>query len=226
MSSFRQGAQSAASVGFLPFETGAIPAQGGTSSIFGELVRRADHGALAPEPALEDTDEARKAAEHAAELEQAVERGRLEGIAEVHRDFGDVAAGFHAALAELVDTRQRIRERHEGELLGVAVQVAEKILVDELAGDPARWLPMIREGVGRTLDRDRIRVRVGRALHHFLAGRIEELQELLDDVQELELVEDKSLDATGCVIETAFCDLDLSLGSQLEALAERLMGKS
>lgn len=208
--------------GFAPWVSGEVVSAPEPRSIFSELVEPgADRGA-----GIDGEDAAREAAaaaERAAELEAAFERGRAEGIRSVHDEFGDAATAFRDAVAALARTRQEMREQAERELLGVAVAVAEKILADELSQDPGRWLGMIHKAIGRTLDRDQIRIRVGRALYHFLEPRMADVRQLLHEVRELEVVEDAGLAATDCVIETRYGDLELGLGSQLQVLAEKLL---
>ena len=189
-------------------------------------------GALEPARSESESQAAEEAAaaEALAALEafraKTFEEGRAHGAAEVRAEFGEAAVAFAAALEDLAKSRKAMRERHESELLGAAVQVAEKILVQELSTDPAPFLSMIHEAVSHILDRDHIRIRVGRALHHFLALRDEDLRAQLEDVREIEVVEDPSLEPTACVIETRYSDLDLGLGSQLDALATALLGES
>ena len=198
------------------------------AGIFDELLDRSDRtGGHPGDPAGHEAagGSAEVQAAHEAELRQAYERGLAEGRSAVEASFGDAAAGFASALQELADSRRTMAERHEQELLAVAVRVAEKIVVHELSQAPDRWLRMIREGVSHTLERERIRVRLGRTLHHFLEGRQDELRSLLDDVRAIELLEDPSLEPTGCVIETEYGDLDLCIDSQLDALEAALVDR-
>ena len=52
----------------------------------------------------------------------------------------------------------------------------------------------------------------------YLTEHFEKLRASLEEVRELELIEDPSLAATGCVIETSYGDLDASIDSQLDAV--------
>jgi len=225
MSSFDPADQRSRAEPFQPFVGTELTSERTTSSVFVELAGRELQGREAEAQERERARAEAEAAAREAEIAAAVERGRAQGAEAVHAEFGDAAAGFRAALESLAASRGEMREHYERELLGVAVQVAEKILVNELTADPTQWLGMIREAVGRILDRDSIRIRLGRALYHFLAPREGELAMILEDVRELELIEDSSLESTGCVIETTYSDLELSLSRQLEALANRLMDR-
>ncbi len=243
MSSFEPRGGATAGVRFLPLsgpavEDGAPP----VSSVFTELVQSslrplgaptgalfegtvAASGGSMEEPGAEESN-ARESAEALASLEAALhaayERGLHAGREALEAEYGAVAQGFAEALGELVKTSTETRTRHHRALLGVAFGAARKIVHEELELSQERWLTMIRDGVHRTLDRETIRVRVGASLHHYLAGHLNELRGLLEEVRDLELIEDLGLPATGCVIETAYGDLDLSADSQLSSLQAAL----
>lgn len=222
MSSFEPNRPSSVEEPFSPLEGRDVALPAPRESIFGELVRGA-HSARERE---EEQARASALEALAAEIAAAEQRGREAGIASVYEEFGDAAQGFSAALAELVQSRKSMREHYEGALLAVAVQVAEKIVGSALEVDPSRWLGMIAQGVGRTLDKDLVKIRLGHALHHFVAARRDELAASIDDVREFDLIDDPSLEPTDCVIETQYGDLDLGLGSQLETLAASLIGET
>lgn len=221
MSSFEPNRPPSIGEPFSPLEGREVSLPASRESIFGELVRGA-HSAREREE-----EQARAAALDAlaAEIAAAEQRGRAAGIASVYEEFGDAAQGFAAALADLAQSRKSMREHYESALLAVAVQVAEKIVGSALEVEPTRWLGMIAQGVGRTLDKDLVKIRLGHALHHFVAARRDELAALIEDVREFDLIDDPSLEPTECVIETQYGDLDLGLGSQLETLAVSLLGE-
>lgn len=182
-----------------------------------------DAGVSEAEPELPEPEPAHTAEQLAAleaELHAAYERGLADAREAIDAEYGDVAAGFAEALAELAKTRAEARTRHHRALVHVAFKAARKIVGEELDLSPARWLAMIRDGVHRTLDRETIVVRVGVTLHRYLTKHLDELRAQLEEVRDLELAEDPGLPQNGCVIETAYGDLDLSPESQLDALEE------
>lgn len=247
MSSFEPRRTSTPAAPFLPLS--GLPLEGidepRLSSVFAELVERTQIPVVEPAPeeprgkpfeaqgddlCLDDTPapgpdvEAEQDAEKLRALEAALhaayERGLRDARNALDDEYGEVAKGFADAIAELGKTREEARTRHHRALVHVAFKAARKIVGEELDLSPARWLAMIRDGVHRTLDRETIVVRVGGTLHRYLAKHLEELRGQLEEVRELELVEDPGLPQSGCVIETAYGDLDLSPESQLDALEE------
>ena len=161
-------------------------------------------------------DEAQRAAEAA--YADGVAAGRAAAASDL---LGEGEAFVHA-LDELNRFRAGLLERYQGELLSLALGIARKVVQRELAEHPEHWLGMIREAVRHALDREKIRIRVGPVLHHFLVERLPTLRPMLEEVKELELVEDATLSESGCIVESQFGDLDLGVDSQIGAIRAAL----
>jgi len=157
----------------------------------------------------------------AEEIERAFGAGVERGRAEARAELETIGASFTDSLRELAEFRVRLKERYERELLELALGVARKVVQQELAERPEIWLGMIRAAVKRAVDRERIALRVPPPLMAFLRGSLAALRASLEDVKDLELVEDPSLPAGGCIIESRFGEVDIGVETQLERLRER-----
>ncbi len=177
-----------------------------------------------------DAVEVTPAAPSAAELvvEQArtdaYQQGRAAGRAEAEAEFAAAGAAFTAAIEEVARFRVHLTERYQRELLELALGVAHKVVQRELAEHPEHWLDMIREAVLGTLDRETIRLRVGPTLHRYLVEHLPQLRVLLEEVKELDLVEDVGIGETGCIVESAYGDLDVGVDGQINAIRTALTG--
>jgi len=157
------------------------------------------------------------------ELRRAFQAGFDAGREEATGQLATVAESLVKALEELSVFRGRLRERYEQELLELALGVARKIVQQELAERPEIWLGLIRAAVRRVVDRERITVRVPPLLLVYLRDALPELRASLDAVKELELVEDTSLPAGGCIIESRFGEVNLGVEAQLETIERALV---
>jgi flagellar assembly protein FliH len=162
------------------------------------------------------------AAESDGETRRAFQAGYELGREELRSQVESIAESFVKSLEELSAFRARLRDRYERELLELALGVARKVVQQELAARPEIWLGIIRAAVRRTVDRERIVVRVPPVLAGFLREAMPELRAALEDVKELEVVEDPGLPAGGCVVESRFGEVDVGVATQLEA-AERAL---
>src|SRR5882724_9507526 len=140
-----------------------------------------------------------------------------EAVPRVFRPFGAPPAAATAEPAPAPAPGPSAEEIcYERELLELALGVARKVVQQELAERPEIWLGMIRAAVKRAVDRERITLRVPPPLMAFLRGSLAALRALLQDVKDLELVEDPSLPAGGCVIESRFGEVDIGVETQLQ----------
>lgn len=169
-----------------------------------------------------DAAAAEEEAERARALEAEYERGARDGRAAAERELAELGRGLDEAIREVALFRAALRERCHAELLDLALEVARRMLDRELEAHPEHWIPLIRAGVQRALDRERVRIRVAPPLHGYLRERVAELHAELDGVKELEVVADPTLPATGCVVETPCGDLDLGVASQVETIRSAL----
>ena len=159
-----------------------------------------------------------------AELRRAFETGFAEGKASRDAELTVLHATVRESLEHLARFRGDLRQRYERELLQVALGVARKVVRQEVADHPERWLEMIRAAIARAVDREQVTVRVPPTLAAFLRDADPPLRTTIADVKVLEIVEDPSLSDGSCLLETRFGDVDVGLESQLDACERALLG--
>ncbi len=148
--------------------------------------------------------------------------GQAAARAELEPQLDDLRATVARALESLATFRRDLRTRYERDLLLLALGVARKVVHEELRERPEIWLEMIRAGVQQAVDREHIRVRVPPLLGEWLRTHADTLHARLQEVKGLEIVDDPSLPAGGCVVESRFGDVDVGVDTQLAA-AERAL---
>jgi flagellar biosynthesis/type III secretory pathway protein FliH len=158
------------------------------------------------------------------EARRAFEAGYALGVTEVRGQVEQVAESLEKALEEIAAFRTALAERYGRELLALALDVARRIVLAELAEHPERWLAMIAAAVRRLVDRERIVVRVPPPLAAFLRESAPELRAALEEAKDVTVVEDAALGPGGCVVESRFGEVDLGVETQLATAAETLAG--
>jgi len=159
------------------------------------------------------TDEAEApSAESTRDFAEGYELGRQETEANLQA----VAESLVKSIEGIETFRLQLRQRYERVLLELALDVARKVLHTELKSRPDTWLQMIREGLRGAVDREEVRIRVPTALAAFFRERLPEMRARLDEVKELVIVDDPTLQEGACVIETRFGELDLGIDSQVD----------
>ncbi|HEY2388667.1 MAG TPA: FliH/SctL family protein [Candidatus Binatia bacterium] len=217
MSSYEPSRRGDGPVDFAPLSGTRVTGTIRAGSVFKDF----DGGASAePAPAAPSANDVALTQARQAGYDEGVAAGR----AALEAELGAAGAALTAAIEDVARFRGVLTARYQRELLELALGVAHKVVQRELAEHPEHWLGMIREAVLATLDRETIRLRVGPVLHRYLVEHLPRLRVLLEEVKELDLVEDVGLGETGCVVESAYGDLDVGVDSQINAIRTALTG--
>jgi flagellar biosynthesis/type III secretory pathway protein FliH len=153
-------------------------------------------------------------------VEVAFEAGRAAG----RRDAEAVQAVLAADVAHAVDAvhawRDELRTRYTETIVALGVAAARRIVGDALDAEPARWVPIVAGAIRRLVDREHVTVRVAPRLAAVLRAHAPALAG--DDASDVRIVEDATLAAGACRVESRMGDVDCGLETQLAAVAEAL----
>ena len=192
--------------------TGAkAPAPGSASTL--ERLWSPDATASGPPPVTEEQIQAREA--------RARKEGREEGIAQGRTEFEKRLAGEKQALAQTVREFAREREayfqRVEGEVVGLAVAMARKILHREAQVDPLLLAGVVHVALDKLAAGTRVRLKVH-------PSQIPAWQSFFSQQPDLpavpDLLGDANLGPGRCLLETELGSTDLTLESQLKEIEQ------
>jgi type III secretion system HrpE/YscL family protein len=199
-----------------------IKANAISASSYGTIVRRETHEAmLKAEQILSDARvKAEEIMEQAARdreavFEDAVQRGYSKG----HGEWNEILVKAWKSHDDLV-------ARSEQELVHLAVQIAERIVAEELTTRPDRILSIVNEAVKAARAEKKLSIRVAPQHEDSVRAHVESLRPLLGDVRQIVVVSDPSIEPTGCVVESDIGIIDAQLESQLKHLEEALLQKA
>ena len=153
---------------------------------------------------------------------RAREEGRAEGIAEAR-------ARIEPALAAVAAAERQIREREEEFLraaersaVELAIAIAEKIVGGTVAARPETVLDVVGGALLRTAARHRLVIEVNPDDMELVSDSADGLAARLGGVQRLDVVAERRIERGGCIVRTEEGEIDASIGSQLERVAELL----
>lgn len=159
----------------------------------------------------------RKAEEKAEEIRvSAKEEGLRQGKEEISAHIQEALDTLNQAIKE----RKKIVKDAEAEILRLALKVAEQIIKSEVSLHRDVSLNIVAEAIGRVSDREQIIVKANREDAEYLKRYKERLSGLLDGVKSFSIVEDTSIEAGGCVIETNLGFIDARISTKLKAIEE------
>lgn len=146
------------------------------------------------------------------------------GYDEAHREQFEATA---AALENLVSTAKteidQWFEEAEKRLAILAVEIARRALVQELAMHEDAILDIARNVIAEATDSTHIRLRVNPSRVGHLEGRRHELIEALSHIRDIEIVSDSSIHA-GCILESDSGVIDARIEHYLHRLALEALG--
>jgi flagellar assembly protein FliH len=165
--------------------------------------------------------------EHA-ELAEIRERARAEGYEE------GLAAGLQsgraqvdaaaAALGEaLTEAQQRLEsdaDLLEWQAVELAVQLSEKILAGALEVTPERVTDVIKGGLRRLVERDRVTVLVNPDDLELVRSSLDGITASLGGIERLEAQGERRVGRGGAVLRTPVGEIDAKLETQLERVRE------
>jgi len=150
--------------------------------------------------------------------EEARESGRREGRDEAGARIEEALTTLNQAVKE----RKKIVKDSEGEILRLALKVAEQIIRSEVSMHRDVSLNIVSEAIGRVSDREQIIVRVNREDAEFLKRYKDRLAGMLDGVKSLSIIEDSNIEPGGCIIETNLGFIDARISTKIRSIEEAL----
>ncbi|NLM36974.1 MAG: hypothetical protein GX202_02465 [Firmicutes bacterium] len=108
----------------------------------------------------------------------------------------------------------RLRESEE-EILKLAVEIAEKIINNELKADPDKWLEMIRVATEKIAGAAEVTIRIAQKDEAFLIKNLGEIRSLFTESPNLQVVTDSNLKPGDFILQSNLGQVDARLHQQL-----------
>lgn len=125
-------------------------------------------------------------------------------------------------LEEAKKQKEEILEEIEPQVVELAVSVINKVLNDVTVVNPQIVVALIKKGLSETKMTGDIFVHVSATEYDAVMQNKEQILELNDPNVTIEIVKDYSLESGGCVLETAFGNIDCSIDAQFKKVKESL----
>ena len=172
----------------------------------------------APEPPPELAEELKRKL-----FEQGYEQGQRVGQELAEKKFEPSLVHFEQVIEDLGALRRKIIQRSEGDIVDLALEIAQKVIQQELTLNRDILADMIRTALSDFGAKDEITIRMGPEDHRILKSATSKILEGSEGIENIALQVDESIAEGGCVIETHFGNVDLRIDKQLEEIA-RSMG--
>jgi flagellar assembly protein FliH len=159
----------------------------------------------------------------AAAHEEGYRAGHEAGLAATQEHLAPAARALAEAHAALGAERAQAAEAAEAQAVELGLMIAEKALGAALEVDPARVVDVVRGGLRRLLERDRVIVLVHPGDLDVVREAAGELRSSLGGIGVLDVQAERRVSRGGAVVRTAAGEIDGQLTTQLERARETLL---
>ncbi|MFZ5644560.1 MAG: FliH/SctL family protein [Bacillota bacterium] len=155
-------------------------------------------------------------------MQEGFEEGRREALAKAAADASSIRDQARLVLRQAEETRRQTIESMESELVRLAIEISEKIILSKLNLDPGVVVEIAKEAIGMLHKRDQVVLYVNPSEADFYEERRSELIKQLSPRGELIIISDPEIGPGGCIAETENGRVDALVDSRWQALMESL----
>ncbi|GAB6158026.1 FliH/SctL family protein [Desulfotomaculum varum] len=186
-----------------------------------ELVARARQEAAAL------LEQARAEAQSAARQikEEAKQQGWQEGMEAARQEADSIRRQARQVLEQARDIRQRTLNNLEQELVDLAVDIAERLVMTQLAVEPQTIMAIARECMELVKNRPLVNMYVNQADLPLVEQERHRLLQGLPGQVELNILTDNAVSPGGCRIETDQGQVDATLETRWQEMLKALYGR-
>jgi len=160
--------------------------------------------------------------ERNAALAEGKEAGRLEGYAEGRAEVERLIERTQTVLERAQDKRGEILTETEQEIINLVLRITRKVVKVISESQREVVVSNVVQALRKVRDRGNIIIHVNIADLKLTTEHTKDFIRMLEGVKSIQVVEDSSVDAGGCVIETDFGEIDARISSQLAELESKI----
>jgi flagellar assembly protein FliH len=170
---------------------------------------------------VKDAQAKQKELKNAAQTEGFAE-GRRTGFEEGKQEADRLVERLHVILEKVFDQRETILAGTEQQVVDLVLLMVRKVVKAISESQEEVVKENVLEALRRVKSRCDVTVRVNMADAKLTTEHTKEFIQAAENVQNLTVLEDTSIDRGGCVVETDFGDIDARISSQLAELEKKI----
>jgi len=151
-------------------------------------------------------------------FDQAFQEGLAAGKKEGSKALDEDAAQILKTVNDAVAEKNKMLKMARGEVLKLAIKIAEQILKSEISLNQAVCVNIVAEAISKITDKDRVIVRVNKMDAEFVKMNRDRLLKQMGDIKNFIIQEDSRIDQGGCIIETDLGYIDATISTKLTSI--------
>jgi flagellar assembly protein FliH len=153
--------------------------------------------------------------------EKGFEQGQKDGLVLGKRRMEETRRQMGDLLIELGGLKRKAYREAEEEVLQLSVEIARKIMREEIKTDPTLISRTVRAAIGFLVNKSRVRILVSSEDSRQIQDVLSQFSDA-GQIEGFEIVEDGSVAKGGCILETGFGRVNATLEDQLAELRNEL----
>ncbi|MDR0456384.1 MAG: flagellar assembly protein FliH [Treponema sp.] len=151
------------------------------------------------------------------------EAGRLEGYADGRAEVERLIQRTQVVLERAQDKRGEILIETEQEIINLVLRITRKVVKAISENQREVIVSNVVQALRKVRDRGNVIIHVNLVDLKLATEHTKDFIRMLEGVKSIQVVEDTSVDAGGCIIETDFGEIDARIASQLAELETKIM---
>ena len=171
----------------------------------------------AQEVGRERTDRIEKEA-----YENAFKQGEQAGIESGERMFRSAVQSLVEAARQLKQMEKDFYGRVEREILELVLATTRKVVQKEVDSQRDMILGVLKEAIGKAIDRERIRVRINPSDYDLVHAHKADIVEAVDGIKHLVIEKDEAVSRGGAIVESDCGTIDARIERRFEEVERAL----
>jgi len=136
---------------------------------------------------------------------------------------------FRSAVQSLIEAAEELKRmqgefyrRVEREILDLVIATTRKVVHREVDDQRDMILHVLKEAIAKTIDRERIRVRINPADFDFVHAHKSDIVQAIDGIKHLVIERDEAISRGGAIVESDYGTIDARIERRLEEVEKAL----
>ena len=161
------------------------------------------------------------AALQAQAYDEGFRQGEAAGKNAISEQFTTALASFLQATEDITSLRAEVLRLAEADIITLAFHIARKIIHQEVRCPRDILAATLQQALLHVVDREQVVVRVHPADLDLASSLVQDLRQKIDGLRQLTVEGDPTVGRGGCVVASAFGEIDARLEAQFEELEQR-----
>lgn len=153
------------------------------------------------------------------------EAGRQEGLENITQELQDKIISVNNFAQSNFDIKRNILKSAHSDIIHLVVEIAQKVCAKSLKLDDNILKEITKNAIQSLKDKEDITIIVNPDMAEKIYAVSDELKEEIPQLSSIRIIEDHSVSPDGTIVESPMSRVDCRIKSQIDEIAEKLMGK-